>query len=99
MPAFPFLFQEVDEAKVGQTVVSLPVRGQCYQGQMPAFGTALDDEKLAAIITYARSQWGNQASPVTPELVAQIRETEKGRKQPWQGEAELRKRLGKLAPP
>lgn len=76
----------------------LKVGGQNYQGQMPTFGAILDDQKLASVLTYVRSQWGNQASPVTAEFVAQIREAEKERRQPWQGEAELRQRLGKLAP-
>lgn len=76
----------------------LKVAGQSYQGQMPTFGAVLDDEKLASVITYVRGQWGNQAGPVTAEQVARVRQLESGRKQPWQGEAELRQRLGKLAP-
>ena len=42
-------------------------------GVMPAFGDILSDEEIAAIATHERSSWGNNASKVTPEQVAEIR--------------------------
>lgn len=42
-------------------------------GVMPAFGDILNDEEIAAIATHERSSWGNNASKVTPEQVAEIR--------------------------
>ena len=37
---------------------------------MPAMGT-LDDQQLAAILTYIRRAWGHEAGPISPETVAQ----------------------------
>lgn len=39
---------------------------------MPAF-THLDDETLAALLTYARAAFGRNAAPVTPEVVSRSR--------------------------
>ena len=39
---------------------------------MPGLGSmagVLDDEKIAAIVTYIRRSWGNDASAVTPQNV------------------------------
>jgi mono/diheme cytochrome c family protein len=40
---------------------------------MPAFHLFLSDEQISKILTYARSAWGNDASPVTVEEVAEAR--------------------------
>ena len=40
---------------------------------MPAFHLFLSDEQISKILTYARSAWGNEASPITPEVVAEAR--------------------------
>ncbi|MDI7775943.1 cytochrome c [Asticcacaulis sp. EMRT-3] len=42
---------------------------------MPAFAASLDDNTLAAILTYVRSAWGNKAPAVKPASVARIRKT------------------------
>jgi mono/diheme cytochrome c family protein len=31
---------------------------------MPSLGFRLNDEKIAAVVTYVRNSWGNAASPV-----------------------------------
>lgn len=51
------------------------VAGTEYNSIMPAYGTGVEmsDEEVAAVLTYVRSQWGNNASPVTAEQVAQER--------------------------
>ena len=38
--------------------------------RMEAFGQKLSDDRAAALLTYIRSAWGNDASVVTPEQVA-----------------------------
>ena len=38
--------------------------------QMEAYGRKLNDENAAALLTYIRSAWGNDASEVTPKQVA-----------------------------
>lgn len=43
-------------------------------GPMPPFGDQLSDEEVAAILTYERSSWGNDASAVNPEDVKEVRE-------------------------
>jgi len=40
---------------------------------MPAFHLFLSDDQIAKILTYARGAWGNQASPISPEVVAEAR--------------------------
>ncbi len=41
-------------------------------GEMPAFGD-LADHEIAAVLTWARSQWGNHADPISPTLVGRYR--------------------------
>lgn len=57
-------------------------RGATYNQVMPGWGH-LSDEQIAAVLTYVRSSFGNQAPAVTPELVAGVRETTRGRRQPF----------------
>jgi putative membrane-bound dehydrogenase-like protein len=49
---------------------------------MPAMGT-LDDQQLAAILTYIRRAWGHEAAPISTETVARIRAASSGRLNPW----------------
>ena len=69
-------------------VGELQVKGVIYKGAMPAFNTSSDAE-IAAVLTYIRSQWGNQAAAIKPELIAQQREATKARTAPYAGGAEL----------
>lgn len=62
---------------------SIEVQGTTYSGVMPPWGGALDDEGIAQISTYIRTNFGNDASPVTAEEVAKVRAATKGRKKPW----------------
>ncbi len=41
---------------------------------MTAFRTLLKDDELAAVLTFVRNTWDNQASPISPELVKKVRE-------------------------
>lgn len=49
---------------------------------MPSFST-YDAEKLAAIMTYIRREWGHRAEPVSPRTVSRIRVQNQGRLTPW----------------
>jgi len=60
----------------------ITARGSAIEGQMPALGGQLSDANVAAVLTYARSSFGNRAGPVTPELVAKIR-AQTGGQGPW----------------
>ena len=67
----------------------LEVKGNKYNGAMPAFGTLVDAE-LAAVLSYIRSDWGNQAAPVTAAAVAAQREATKDQATAYAGGAALK---------
>ena len=45
------------------------INGVAYGAAMPAFADQLSDEEIAAVLSYERNSWGNQAPPVKPEDV------------------------------
>ncbi len=53
----------------GEIVVS----GEKWNSVMPAQGATLDDRKVAAVLSYIRSEWGNSAPPVKPDTVTALR--------------------------
>lgn len=42
-------------------------------GRMPAWQDRLNDQQIAAVATFIRNNWGNQAEAVTPAMVAKNR--------------------------
>ena len=52
-------------------------------GLMPPLGGVLDDEQIAAVLTYIRREWGNTASPIAPAAVPPIRRATADRTRPW----------------
>lgn len=48
------------------------VAGKTFNGMMPAWSPQLSDGDIAAAITYARSSWGNHATPVTAAQVSAV---------------------------
>ncbi|MEO5915302.1 MAG: c-type cytochrome [Luteolibacter sp.] len=66
------------------------VLGKTYNLEMPPQGAVLPDDQLAAILTYVRSAWGNQAGPVTADQVKTIRATVSDRNAPWTAEEILK---------
>ncbi len=44
-----------------------------YMGQMMGLAAGLDDEKLAAVLTFVRNSWGNSAPAITTEQAAAAR--------------------------
>ncbi|MCX6955256.1 MAG: c-type cytochrome, partial [Verrucomicrobia bacterium] len=61
------------------------VNDQTWNLAMPGLGASgvLDDEKIAAVLSYIRRAWGNSGSVVEPSLVASIRQTTAARTLPW----------------
>ena len=59
----------------------IEVNGKSYPGIIPmtSFGGLLKDDELAAVLTYVRNAFGNQASPIRPNQVAKVRESIKDR--------------------
>lgn len=53
-----------------------------YIGMMAPLGAALDDEKLASVMTYVRGSFGNKAPAVTAEDAKKYREQWKDNKAP-----------------
>ncbi len=63
---------------------SITVNGNTVSGgSMPNVGKGLSDTQVAAVLTYVRSNFGNQESPVDPALVGEVRAQLGGRSQPW----------------
>ena len=58
------------------------VAGKDFNAVMPAH-VDLDDQKVSDVLTYVRQSWSNDAAPVTPAQVKEIRERYKGRTAPW----------------
>jgi mono/diheme cytochrome c family protein len=54
---------------------TIEVRGKKYPGQVPMtpFEGMLDDEEIAAVLTYVRNDFGNQAPAVSAEKVKEVR--------------------------
>ncbi len=63
----------------------ITVNGAPYDMEMPGHPT-LDDETIAAILTYIRQAWGHTASPVTLATVAKVRASTQERKDTWTAE-------------
>ncbi|MFM8953064.1 MAG: PVC-type heme-binding CxxCH protein, partial [Planctomycetaceae bacterium] len=66
----------------------MTVNGQTYDPArgvppMTAFRAILDDEETAAVLTFVRNTWGNQAAPVNAELVAKVRAATASRSTFW----------------
>lgn len=63
------------------------VLGKDYDGNMPAIAD-WKDRDIAAVLTFVRQNWSNQAGPISEELVTKVREEIKDRTKPWT-EAEI----------
>jgi mono/diheme cytochrome c family protein len=64
------------------------VKGQPFNGAMPPMGEprmggTLTEEELAAVLTYVRQSWGNNASEVTIDQVKAVRAATADRNSPW----------------
>lgn len=60
-----------------------------WPGLMIPWRDTLSDEQIAAVLTHIRSQWGNDAPPVTAQDIAEIRDRTSDRTGPYRRE-ELR---------
>jgi mono/diheme cytochrome c family protein len=49
------------------------VKGQDFNGTMLAWREIYTDEQIAAVLTYIRSEWGNKAGPIDPQVVRAAR--------------------------
>jgi mono/diheme cytochrome c family protein len=60
----------------------IDVNGQAFNSVMPP-PAGLDDKKIAEVLTFVRSSFGNQASAVTEEQVAKVRAEIASRSTQW----------------
>jgi len=51
--------------------------------EMPGMYQALDDQKIAGILTFIRREWREKAPPIEPETVTRIRAATSGRTDQW----------------
>lgn len=74
----------------------IEVKGNTYNGNMPAFGPGglnLKPKEIAGVITYVRQEWGNNASEMSVAMIEDYLASYSARSTPWQA-AELREDLG-----
>ena len=59
----------------------MEVLGQQYPGQVPMtpFEGLLSDEEVAAVLTFVRNSFGNKASAISPDKVAEVRAAIEGK--------------------
>lgn len=50
----------------------IEVNGEEYKNFMPSHAK-LTDEEIASVLSYVRSSFGNNFSPITPDMVAKVR--------------------------
>ena len=63
----------------------ITVKGNEYNGNMPAYGLGLKDHEIAGLVTYIRNNWGNEAGEVNTDGVAAMR-AEIGVRSPYTAE-------------
>ncbi|MFZ4402888.1 MAG: c-type cytochrome [Pseudobdellovibrionaceae bacterium] len=63
----------------------IEVKGNTYNGIMPAFNH-LNDAEIAAVVSYIRMNWGNNGSEVDSKTVVDLRQEFKSRGKPWNPE-------------
>ena len=57
--------------------------GNMYNGMMTPWGSSLSDDEIAAVLTYVRSSFGNEADAVTVEQVAAVRSASEDQTSPY----------------
>lgn len=74
----------------------IEVAGSQYNGNMSAFGANLNAKELAALMTFIRNSWGNEASIVSPSMAANALEISKNRGGAQTSAEELKKSHDKM---
>ncbi|CAH0998926.1 hypothetical protein LEM8419_00221 [Neolewinella maritima] len=70
----------------------IEVLGKPYDGQVPmtAYGGLMSNEEMAAVLTYVRNAFGNEASMIKPEQIGTVRTATAGREGMYQAAELLR---------
>jgi cytochrome c6 len=67
---FPALDENPFVTGEPEPVAEIVVHGR---GGMPGFGDRLSDQDIAAVVSYIRQAWGNEAEAVAPQVVVGVR--------------------------
>jgi mono/diheme cytochrome c family protein/glucose/arabinose dehydrogenase len=67
----------------------IKVKGETFELDMPSLAV-LDDDQIAAVLTYVRRQWGHSFEPVVTETVKKAREQTADRVDAWTAEELLK---------
>lgn len=68
----------------------IEVKGNTFDGKMPTFASALDDDEIAQIVNYVRSRWGGGDGQIlSAQAVATLKSRYGPSFEPWDGGAEL----------
>lgn len=59
------------------------VKGDQYNGTMPAFGSVLSDEQISAILTYVRSMPDNKSNSISTEEVRSVKRKTASQQRAW----------------
>jgi len=60
----------------------IKVKGETFELDMPGLGV-LDDDQIAAALTYIRREWGHPYAPISPATVKKVREETEKREDAW----------------
>jgi mono/diheme cytochrome c family protein len=60
-----------------EEVIAVILYGREGAGTMPSWEMTLNDEKVAAVVTYIRQAWSNRADPVTAAMVTKVKNARK----------------------
>ncbi len=69
-PAIPELANSKFVTGDPTQVIQMVLNGE---GAMPAMGKLLSDQQVAAVVSYIRDAWGNNAGPITADQVKSVR--------------------------
>ncbi len=64
-------------------VGEIEVKGEAFNGAMPALGRTFTDPEIAAVASYVRRSWGNKAAPISVATVTRVRLAQAARTRPW----------------
>ena len=68
---------------LGGMMGPLEVDGKKFNSLMEPLGGALNDQEIAAVLTYVRNNWGNRGEAIGEDQVAALRRKNENRRAPW----------------
>ncbi len=78
------LIKLVLDGLIGEiTVKGVTYKGESTPPMTPFRHIITDDEEMAAVLTYIRNSWGNEAPAISPETVKRVREETRDRNKFW----------------